>query len=90
MVFSKKMKIVIVLESMQVQDCYSLLLLSQAVFWTMAYILSHPEVYATVKRDVDTALPLSSEGRLGAVSEEALKKLASVKRCMGKCVTAYY
>ena len=56
----------------------------------MAYILSHPEVYATVKHDVDTALPLSSEGRLGAVSEEALKKLASVKRCMGKCVTVYY
>ncbi len=31
------------------------------VFWTMAYILADPEVYKSVRKEMDEALPQHSE-----------------------------
>ncbi|XP_064397824.1 24-hydroxycholesterol 7-alpha-hydroxylase-like [Halichondria panicea] len=73
---------------------YALLLLwaSQAnaipmVFWTMAYILADPEVYKSVRKEMDEALPQHTGGDdFVPVQESALKQMPLIKRCVLEAV----
>lgn len=72
----------------QNQPNYGLLLLwaalSNAVpvtFWTIAFVLSHPNIYRTIMEDISSVFGAAGKDKI-KVSEDDLKKLLLIKWCV--------